>query len=306
MLIIAENDFQQAVVLRHPAEGGWGLDAVWNDDFHHAARVAATGHNEFYYGGHRGTPQELISAAKWGYLYQGQWNASQDRRRGTPAWDIPAFRFVNFLENHDQIANSARGLRLHALTSPGRYRALTALLLLSPGTPLLFQGQEFAASAPFEYFADHDVELARLVREGRRQYLRQFESLAGPDCQAAPDDLCGPKAFVRSKLDPGERQKHDAIYAMHRDLLRLRREDAVFSAQRGDRVHGAVIAPEALVLRFFGEAGDDRLLVVNLGRDAVLDSAAEPLTAPPQDRAWQPLWSSEDPRTADRESASTI
>ncbi len=230
VLIIGENELQQAVALRSPADGGWGLDAAWNDDFHHAALVAATGHNEFYYGDYQGTPQELISAVRWGYLYQGQWNSRQSRRRGTPAWDIPAARFVNFLENHDQVANSARGLRFHALTSPGRYRALTALLLLSPGTPLLFQGQEFAAAAPFRFFADHDPELARLVREGRWQFLRRFASLAGPEHDVPPADLCGPEAFARSKLDLDQRRRHTEAYALHRDLLRLRREDEVFSA----------------------------------------------------------------------------
>ena len=296
VLVIGENELQQAAALRSPAEGGWGLDAAWNDDFHHAARVAATGHNEFYYGDYHGTPQELISAVKWGYLYQGQWDRRQRRRRGTPAWDIPAVRFVNFLENHDQIANSARGLRVQSLASPGRYRALAALMLLSPGTPLLFQGQEFAASAPFLFFADHEAELAELVREGRWQFLRQFESLAGTEYDVPPDDLCGREAFSRSKLDFDDRQRHAETYALHRDLLRLRRDDAVFSAQRGDRLHGAVIAPEALVLRLFGTAGDDRLLIVNLGRDMLWEVMAEPLTAPEQGRTWQLLWSSEDPR----------
>ncbi len=296
VLVIGENELQQAVALRSPADGGWGLDAAWNDDFHHAARVAATGRNEFYYGDYQGTPQELISAVKWGYLYQGQWNSRQGRRRGTPAWDIPAARFVNFLENHDQVANSARGLRLHALASPGRYRALTALLLLSPGTPLLFQGQEFAASPPFLFFADHAAELARLVREGRWQFLRRFASLAGPEHEVPPADLCGAEAFARSKLDLDQRRRHAEAYALHRDLLRLRREDAVFSAQRGDRLQGAVLGPEALLLRFFGAAGDDRLLIVNLGRDIVWEVVAEPLAAPPEDRTWQLLWSSEEPR----------
>ena len=161
---------------------------------------------------------------------------------------------------------------------------------------MLFQGQEFAASAPFQFFADHDADLARLVREGRWQFLRRFESLAGPEHALPPADLCGREAFARSKLDLDERRRHAAAYALHRDLFRLRREDAVFSAQRGDRVHGAVLAPEAIVLRFFGTAGDDRLLLVNLGRDMLWNIVAEPLAAPPKHRVWQPLWSSEDPR----------
>ena len=134
-LVVGENEFQQSRLVRSPAENGYGLDAVWNDDFHHVMRVAATGHNEFYYADYQGTPQEMISAVKWGYLYQGQWNARQGRPRGTPAWDLAAMRFITFLQNHDQVANSAQGLRMQLLTSPGRYRALTALFLLGPALP---------------------------------------------------------------------------------------------------------------------------------------------------------------------------
>jgi maltooligosyltrehalose trehalohydrolase len=295
-LVVAENEHQEPRVLRSPADGGFGLDAAWNDDFHHSARVAATGHNEFYYGDYQGTPQELLSAVKYGYLYQGQWNRRQGRRRGAPAWDISAERFVVFLQNHDQVANSGHGLRMHALTSPGRYRALTALLLLAPQTPLIFQGQEFAASAPFLFFADHDVDLAKLVREGRQEFLRQFASLAGPESPLTIVDPCDPHTFAMSKLDLGERQAHAPAYAMHRDLLQLRREDPVFSSQRGDRLHGAVIGAEAFLLRFRSDEDDDRLLLVNLGCDLVWTPVAEPLAAPPQGRDWELLWSSEDPR----------
>src|SRR5262249_40123934 len=148
--------------------GGLGLDALWNDDFHHSAMVALTGHNEAYYSDYLGKPQEFISAVKWGFLYQGQWYRWQKKRRGTPTLDLPPACFITFLQNHDQIANSGRGLRCHASTSVGRLKALTALLLLGPGTPMLFQGQEFMASSPFLYFADHEPKLARLVAAGRK------------------------------------------------------------------------------------------------------------------------------------------
>src|SRR5439155_13894401 len=138
---------------------GYGLDGLWNDDFHHSAAVALTGHNEAYYGDFLGTPQELLSAVKWGYLFQGQRYVWLRERHGAPALDLPPHAFVTFLENHDQVANSAFGRRMHQLTSPGRWRAMTAFWLLAPGTPMLFQGQEFAASSPFLYFADHNPEL---------------------------------------------------------------------------------------------------------------------------------------------------
>src|SRR5207302_390145 len=112
--------------------------------------------------------------------YQGQWYLWQQQRRGHPALDLPPSAFVVFLENHDQVANSAEGLRLHAISSPGKYRALTALTLLGPATPLLFQGQEFGSSAPFLYFADHEPGLAGAVRKGRREFLSQFPRIADP------------------------------------------------------------------------------------------------------------------------------
>ena len=198
-----------------------------------------------------------------------------------------------FVQNHDQIANSMAGMRLHAVTSPGRWRAMTAFLLLMPGIPMLFQGQEFAASSPFLYFADHHAELERAVRKGRREFLGQFPSMASAeigDRLADPGDV---DTFRRSVLDPGERQTHTAALALHRDLLALRREDPVL-LRRPAKIDGAVLGARAWLLRFFAEDGD-RLLIVNLGPDVTLRPAPEPLVAPLEGQAWQILWSSEAP-----------
>jgi maltooligosyltrehalose trehalohydrolase len=295
-LVIAENEPQHVKLVRPVEQGGYGMDALWNDDFHHTALVALTGRNEAYFSDHLGTPQEILSAVKWGYLYQGQRYAWQKKRRGTPAFGIPPAAFINYIENHDQVANSGFGARVYALTSPGRYRALTALMLLVPGTPMLFQGQEFAASKPFLFFADHEPELAAAVQKGRAEFLTQFRSLATPEVQrrlAAPDD---PGTFERCKLDFGERELHAEVYALHCDLLRLRRQDTTLRSQRRGALDGAVLSQEALVLRYFAEDGADRLLLVNLGRDLHLDAAPEPLLAPPEGQRWDTLWSSEDPR----------
>ena len=297
ILLTAENEPQHARLLRPVAEGGCALDALWNDDFHHSATAAATGWAEAYYSETRGTPQELVSAVKWGFLYQGQHYAWQKKRRGQPAWDLPARAFINFLQNHDQVANSARGERLHQLTTPGRLRALTALLLLAPGTPLLFMGQEFAASAPFLYFARHEDELDDQVGTGRAEFLSQFRnvaSAAGRTLLAVPSD---PATFERCTLDHAERERepHAQVLRLHRDLLRLRREDRVFAAQDATRLHGAVLGPEAFVLRIFGDGGDDRLLVVNLGTSLPLTPAPEPLLAPPEGARWRLRWHSEEP-----------
>jgi maltooligosyltrehalose trehalohydrolase len=295
-VIVAENEPQETILVRPQTQGGYGLDGLWNDDFHHSAMVAMTGRNEAYYTDYFGKPQELISAIKYGYLYQGQWYEWQQTRRGAPNLKSPPATFIAFIQNHDQIANSGRGERCHQLTSPGRYRAMTALLLLAPCTPMLFQGQEFAASSPFLYFADHKPELAELVRKGRAAFLAQFRSLATPEAQATLADPCDPQTFNRSKLNLFERERHSEVYQMHRDLLKLRREDPVFSAQRAGGVDGAVLGAEAFALRFFGEEDDDRLLIVNLGADLRLKPAPEPLLAPPEMCEWAILWSSEDPR----------
>jgi maltooligosyltrehalose trehalohydrolase len=295
-LLVAENEPQHTRLVRPPERGGYGLDMLWNDDFHHSAMVALTGRTEAYYSDYRGTPQEFISALKWGYLYQGQWYKWQKQRRGTPGLDLTPAAFVTYVQNHDQIANSGRGLRAHLLTSPGRYKALTAVMLLGPGTPMLFQGQEFAATSPFFYFADFPEALAGLTRQGRTAFLSQFPSLAQPDMQACLPDPGDPATFVRSQLDLAERQRHAEMYALHRDLLQLRRIEPVFRAQRRGGMDGAVLAPEAFVLRFFGADGDDRLLLANFGRDLQYNPAPEPLLAPPQGMLWQVLWSSEDPR----------
>lgn len=293
--IVAENELQHVKLVRTLQEGGYGLDALWNDDFHHAARVALTGRSEAYYTDYKGTPQEFISAIKWGFLYQGQYYTWQKKRRGTPAFGLHPSQFVTFIQNHDQVANSLRGERIHHLAGPGQLKALTALLLLAPPTPMLFQGQEFAASTPFHYFADHNPELAKLVAKGRGDFLRQFPSI---NCPEADPYVVNPESettFRACKLDLAEREKHADIYRLHKELLKLRREDPVFRNPRPGGVDGAVLGPEAFVLRFFGGENRDRLLIVNLGADLHLHVTPEPLLAPMEGRAWKLIWSSESP-----------
>ncbi len=291
-IVIGENEPQEVKLIRPVEQGGYGMDAVWNDDLHHSGMVRLTGRHEAYYTDYRGTPQEFISAVKYGYLYQGQWYKWQSQRRGTPAFGLPPAAFVTFIQNHDQVANSARGQRAHMLAGPGLHKAMTAFILLAPGTPMIFQGEEFASSSPFLYFADHTPELAGSVKEGRRKFLGQFRSLAVPEmwgCFADPHD---PKTFERSKLDHSERERHSETSAMFRDLLRLRRQDPVFRQQKPGAVDGAVLSPDAFVLRYFGEQ-EDRLLIVNFGLDLHLDPAPEPLLAPPEGKEWNVIWSSE-------------
>jgi maltooligosyltrehalose trehalohydrolase len=293
-----ENEPQHTRLVRPPETGGYGMDALWNDDFHHSALVALSGHSEAYYVDHPGTPQEFISAAKWGYLYQGQRYAWHKRRRGSPALDLPPTAFVHFLQNHDQVANSGRGYRAHQISSPGQLKAMTALWLLMPQTPMLFQGQEFAASAPFLYFADHKPELAKLICAGRARELSAFPSIASAEMQACLNDPSKEQTFERCKLDFSERTApmHAQIYQLHKDLLKLRRSEEVFRRvqKRGD-IDGAVLGPGAFILRYFAQDGNDWLVVTNLERDLPLLVAPEPLLAPPHGKRWMKVLSTEDP-----------
>jgi maltooligosyltrehalose trehalohydrolase len=295
IVIVGENEPQRIEALWPVEEGGWGLDALWNDDFHHSARVALTGRRDGYYNDHRGNAQELVSAARHCFLFQGQRYQWQGKPRGTPVTHERAASFVHFLENHDQVGNTLEGARVRTGSSPGRYRALTALLLLGPQTPMLFMGQEFGSTRPFRFFADHESALARAVHEGRRAFLRQFEPYATEDAQRRVPDPADPDTFVSCKLDRvGD--VHEAIVALHRDLLALRRSDAVIALQRREAIDGAVLSMHAFALRWHDTVSGDRLLVVNLREDLDFRPAPEPLLAPPRGAAWTMRWSSDDPR----------
>ena len=200
-----------------------------------------------------------------------------------------------FLENHDQIANFGDGARLHTHTAPGRYRAMTALFLLMPGTPMLFQGQEFGARTPFLFFADHRGDLAAAVQKGRGEFVSQFPSLATAEMQAALPAPHDPATFEGCKLNRDDGQiEHVRLY---RDLIALRKRDRAFSQQRSGAVDGAVLGNESFVLRYWTpDQADERLLVVNFGVEIVEPAFAEPLVAPPPDyTGWILHWSSEHP-----------
>lgn len=296
LYVVAENEPQQTRLVRGPDDGGFGVDALWNDDAHHTAVVALTGRREAYYRDYQGTAQELVSCARFGYLYQGQWYSWQKQRRGTPALDLPPHSFVTYLENHDQVANSAFGRRLHQSAAPGRHRAVTTWMLLGPATPMLFQGQEYSSSKPFLYFADHNPELAGAVRRGRIEFLAQFPSLTDDRVVRVLPSPSDQETFLASKLDLSEREGHTESYALHCDLLALRRDDPVLARAGTIRPEGAVLGPGTLLLRYIDREHGDRLLVVNLDCDLDFHPAREPLLAPPQDSRWRLAWSSEAPQ----------
>jgi maltooligosyltrehalose trehalohydrolase len=198
------------------------------------------------------------------------------------------------LQNHDQVANTTRGERCSVSANPALVRALTALTLLGPQTPMLFMGQEIAATQPFPFFADHTPELASSVHSGRREFLSQFRSSAGESARAAVPDPADPRTFEAAKLDVGEHRRDTPSYRLHRDLLRLRREQPSVAQQSRGSIDGAVLTEQAFVLRWL-DSRPALLLAVNLGTERFQITGSEPLLACDPDEEWAVLWSSEHP-----------
>lgn len=297
LLLIAENECQNTVLIRSPEKGGFGFDALWSDDFHHAVHVALTGKGEAYMSEYSGSAQELLSCVKRGFLFQGQFSDWQKSRRGTPAENYSAASFVFYLQNHDQVANDCLGRRINALTTRARYRALTALLLLGPMTPLLFMGQEYASRRRFMYFSDHRPGLAKQISRGRKHFMDQFPSCKMGAIRGKIPNASQAETFSACKLDPAERKTNLPWDRFHRDLLRLRMTDPLICRQSRDRLDGAVFNKRCFVLRFFQDSKEksERLLIVNWG-SKFHAPCSEPLLAEPPGKRWKLIWSSSDRR----------
>jgi maltooligosyltrehalose trehalohydrolase len=217
--VIAESDLNDPRLLYSPQVGGYGLDAQWSDDLHHALHSVLTGERHGYYEDF-GPLAEIARALERGWSYDGRFSKHRGRRHGREARDVDGTRFVVFLQNHDQIGNRACGERLEHVAGAARARIGAALLLTSPFVPLLFQGEEWAATAPFQYFTAHpDEALANAVREGRK---REFEAFSW---QGEVPDPQAPETYARSHLDWSEfaREPHASMLRWYRALIRLRR-----------------------------------------------------------------------------------
>jgi maltooligosyltrehalose trehalohydrolase len=270
IVLSAEDDQRGVWIVRPPRACGFGLDAVWADDFHHAVHVLLTGERDGYYQAYAGTTAEVARAIASGFVYQGEWSPYERQPRGTPILDDPAAAFIFGLQNHDQVGNRAFGERLEQLVGRRRYLVAVALLLFAPETPLLFMGQEFAASSPFLYFTDHEPALGKLVTEGRRG---EFERFAAFQDSARRDQIPDPQSsetFERSRLRSEERQLNAGVVRLHRDLIRLRRTDTIL--RRADRLRTAVlpIGASALAVRRWDASGE-RLLFANVGEARAID-----------------------------------
>jgi maltooligosyltrehalose trehalohydrolase len=261
LVVIAESDLNDPRVIRAPELGGHGLDAQWNEDFHHALHAALTGERDGYYEDF-GRLEHVARVLTRGLVYDGCYSAYRKRTHGRYAGDLPGRRFVGCLQNHDQVGNRATGDRSAHLLPVGLLKVGAALVLTSPFVPLLFQGEEWGAGTPFLYFTDHrEPELAEAVRQGRRSEFAAF----GWDADTIPDPQA-PETFQRSRLDWDEpaRPPYAEILEWHRDLIALRRRHPAFADDRLDplRVRFDEAAHWLLVLR------QGLVIACNLGRSS--------------------------------------
>ena len=261
VLVIAEDERNEARLLRPAAQAGLGLDGVWADDLHHQLRRAFAGDSEGYYRDYTGSVEDIARTLRQGWFYEGQVSANLGHARGTPAGALPPASLVHCIQNHDQVGNRAHGERLGQDVSPAAFRAMSTLLLLSPYTPLLFMGQEWNASTPFLFFTDHPAQLGKLVTEGRRKEFSGFTRFSGdsvPDPQAV-------ETFERSRLDWSEAQRpaHAPIRQLYRELLRLRATEPALKEPVRGRYEVWTPGPHSLALERKG-AGQRLLLLLNV------------------------------------------
>jgi maltooligosyltrehalose trehalohydrolase len=287
-LLTAEDDGNRAALIRPAREGGWGLDSVWADDFHHHLRRRLAGDHESYFQDFTGDLEDIAATLRQGWFFTGQHSRLRNGPRGTDPAGLPPSRFIVCIQNHDQVGNRALGDRLNHNISPAAYRAASALLLCAPQTPLLFMGQEWAASVPFQFFTDHHEELGRGVTHGRRNEFKGFASFNDPTTHDRIPDPQAESTFRASQLDWSERERppHAGTLRLYRDLLRLRRTDP---ALRGGRHDAAATDAGAIVLRRTGADGSELAVVVALTPEV---TARGPLVP---GAGWDVLLTTEDP-----------
>jgi len=221
LALIAESNLNNPRIVQPREIGGYGIDAQWNDDFHHALHTVLTGEKNGYYGDF-GTLSDLAQAMEEIFVYSGRYSAFRGRKHGRPVRGVSGNKFLAYLQNHDQIGNRARGERLNHLVDTGRFMLGSALVFASACIPMIFQGEEWAASSPFQYFTDHqDEELGKAVVTGRREEFAAF----GWDPGDIPDPQ-DPATFERSKplWEELEHEPHTSVLAWYKGLIRLRRE----------------------------------------------------------------------------------
>src|SRR5213592_3638922 len=285
--VMAESHDNDRRIVLPAAEGGLGLDAVWSDDFHHALHARLTGERGGYYADFT-EPRRLPTALAEGFAFQGEYSEYFGRDRGTPSADLPGERFVICVQNHDQVGNRAQGDRLSTIAPFEAVKLAAALLLVAPAVPLLFMGEEYGETSPFQFFTSFlDRDLAEAVKKGRTEEFSRFA------WQGAVPDPGEPATFVRSRLNHplAGAPRHRELYQYYRRWLALRRTHPALGARGKERAQAEIDAKGAmLTLSRDAESGPGLRLIANLTNEA------RPAPTVPAD--WRLLLNSDDPRFA--------
>ncbi|MEZ5318290.1 MAG: malto-oligosyltrehalose trehalohydrolase [Vicinamibacterales bacterium] len=287
------EDHRNLATLAVPApRGGWGLDGIWADDLHHELRRATAGDTDGYYADYTGSTADIATTLRRGWFYTGQASAHLGGPRGTDPEPLAYPAFIVCLQNHDQVGNRALGDRLNQSIDPAVFRALTALLLTAPETPLLFMGQEWSAGTPFLFFTDHEPGLGRMVTDGRRDEFRRFHAFADAAARRGIPDPQAEDTFLRSRLDWSERDRepHASQLRLTRALLHLRHTDPRIASPHRDAFGAAAIGDDGLALWHEDAAGRSLITIVRLRGEGAL---ATPDAIRPA-RDWRIVLSTED------------
>jgi len=290
VVIIAEEARNDVRTIQGEARGGFGIDAVWADDFHHELRVYLSNAREHYFADYEGAIANLARAINGGFIYQGEISSLSGTPRGTAVTNEPASSFVFCIQNHDQIGNRPFGDRIHHEIESGRYAVASALLLLSPQTPMLFMGQEFAAATPFLYFTDHERELGVAVTEGRRAEFGGFRIFQHPELREYIPDPQAEQTFTDSKLRLHERLSQATVLNLYRALIFLRKSDVVLHKNDRARTKATAHGVHALTVHRW-DGSEHRLLIANFGAVQIIvldDPVLRPLK-------WQAIFATNAP-----------
>jgi maltooligosyltrehalose trehalohydrolase len=299
VVVIGEDNRNLAELARPRDRGGLGLDAVWADDFHHQVRRYTTGDAEGYFQDFSGSVTDLATTITQGWFFRGEYSAHAGRPRGTPCEDLDYDRFVVCLQNHDQVGNRAHGERLHHQIDAASWRALSTLLLTVPETPLLFMGQEWAATTPFLFFADHHDALGRLVTAGRRREFEAFAAFRDPDTRERIPDPQALQTFFACRLlwEERGREPHASCWRCYRTLLHLRRREPALRHSRRGGASAAAVGDHIVLVRRSAPGHPTLLTAVCLRGGETLALRPQPLAAAPTGARWEVLFTSEDPQS---------
>ncbi len=294
VFVHAEDHRNLASMIEEPERGGWGLDGVWSDDFHHIMRRLLTGDAHGYYADYHGTVEELASTIRRGWLYTGQHSQRRGAPRGSDPSAVPMYRFVVCLQNHDQIGNRALGDRLNHMVAPESWRAASAVLLTVPMTPLIFMGQEWAASTPFQFFTDFEPALGERVTEGRRREFAEFPEFSGDRGAAIPDPQAA-STLERSRLRWDERRAapHRFAFNLYRTLMSLRLDHPALGASMALEGDAVALDDDALAMR--RAEGDDVFWITARFRTAgAIDLGPLTFARDGSGSAWEVVFTTED------------